>query len=384
MTDSFIRQHAAILAVAERGLDHVGWTEVCELLDQLADEVVRDYLDELELALQAWPAALRIAPTRWAARLRSAGREPRVRLCRVLRLAMTRARAELWRALDAEDVARIESLDLGYCELDEGTAGELAGRLARIGVTSLRLTGNPVGAGIVHVVRLSRGGALVSLDAESCRLAGAPLAAVAADGPILLRELGLGVNALTAQDVAQLARIPGLDRVRRLGLGGNELLASGVRVLAEQAPLGELRELDLEGARCGAEGAAALAAAPALAKLEELSLMGCEIGDAGAASLAAAPSLGALREPDLRRNRITAAGARALLTSAQLTALKRVQLTSNEIGDDIFDVLASSALVARLESLTLDDSHLSDEGRAAVQTLPVSLGVLDLALRRED
>jgi Leucine Rich repeat len=384
MTD-LRQQQTAIRTVAEHHIDYAGWTQACALLDQLSDDAVRAHAGELEVELKAWPPQLRVAPPKWAARLRTEGQEPRVQLCRVLDLSRTTDRNELWRAIGAPDAALIETLGVSYCELDAETAPELARRLAQTQVRWLGLTSNPIGVGIAHVLRLSRDGLLARLDADSCGLDHGVLEAVVAEGgAFVLRELGLGDNHLTAQDLEHLARLPGLDGVRRLGLGGNKFLAPGVRVLAEQAPLAELRELNLEGTQCSDEGAAVIAAAPAFARLEVLSLMSCVVGDAGAAALAASTSLTALASLDLKFNRITAAGAGALLASAHLPSLARLELTHNEIGDEILGAVASSPLVTRLASLTLDDTYLSDEARAALQSLPLPAGVLDLWLMRED
>jgi hypothetical protein len=385
MTDLIRRQQAGIRAATEDKRDYAGWTEVCALLDELSDDAVRVHASELDADLAAWSPQLRAATPRWVTRLRAEGQEPRVQLCRMLDLSRTTNRDELWRALDAPDAARITLLSVSRCELDEAAAPDLARRLARIGVQWLDLAGNRVGAGIAHVFRLSREGVLASLDAESCGLGQGVLEAVIAGGAATgLRELGLAVNYLTAEDVEHLARLPGLDGLRRLGLGGNKFLASGVRVLVERAPLGELRGLDLEGTQCGDEGAAVLAASPALSRLETLSLMSCIVSDAGAAALAASTSLTSLASLDLKLNRITAVGAGALLASAHLPSLARLQLTHNEIGDEIVGVLASSPQVTRLASLTLDDTYLSDAARAALQALPLPPDVLDLWLVRED
>jgi hypothetical protein len=385
MTDLLQRQQMGIRALAKGKRSHAGWAEVCALLDELPDDVVRAHVDELEVEMDTWSPQLRAAPPRWAARLQTEGQEPRMQLCRVLGLSRITNRSDLWRALDAADAARIDVLGIAYCDLDEAAAPHLARRLARIGVEQLELMSIDIGAGIAHVLRLSLDGVLASLDAWSCGLGQGVLEAVVADGAAVgLRELGLADNHLKSRDVEHLARLPGLDGVRRLGLRGNKFLAAGVRALAERAPLDGLRELDLEGTQCSDEGAAILAAAPAFARLEVLSLMACVVGDTGAASLAAATSLTALRELDLKFNRITAAGARSLLASTQLTALVRLQLDHNAIEDDIVEVLARSPQVARLTTLTLDDTYLSDEARAALQALPLPPGVLELLFLRED
>ncbi|HEX7842161.1 MAG TPA: hypothetical protein VF469_32035 [Kofleriaceae bacterium] len=385
MNDLLRKQQTALHTLAERKRDYAGWTEACALLDEVPDDIVRAHLEELEAALGTWPPEVRIAPLHWAARLHVEGQEPRVQLCRVLGLSNLDNRNDLWRALDSPDVARIDVLGIAYCDLDQAAAPELARRLAQIRVRRLELTGNDIGAGIVHILKLSRDGVLTSLSAESCGLGGGTLEAVVASGAIIgLREFELGLNYLAARDLEYLSRLPGLDGLHRLGLARNKFLAAGARILAEQAPLHALRELDMEGTQCGTEGAAALASARALGRLEKLSLMGCLVGDIGAASLAAATPLGTLRELDLRFNRITAVGARSLLASTALNALTRLYLDHNEIDDDIVDALAGCPQVARLALLTLDDSHLSDKGRSALQEFPLRPGMLEVLLLRED
>jgi len=390
VTDLFRRQQLAVRALAQGNHGHAEWSQVCALLDELSDDAVRVHLDELEAELNAWPPEFRTGRPRWAARLQTEGLEPRLQLCRVLGVGgmpagSAMSRADLWRALDSPDVARIEVLGIAYVEFDEVSAPDLARRLARIGVKRLDLMDIAIRGGISHIFRLSLDGVLAALDARSCGLGrGALETAVAAGAAIGLRELGLQDNFLKAPDVEHLARLPGLGGVRRLTLVNNTFLAAGVRVLVEHAPLQELRSLNLEGTQCGAEGAALLATAPVFARLETLSLMGCDLKDAGAAALAAATSLTTLRELDLRFNHITAAGVRSLFASTQLRALERLDLSHNEIEDDIVEVLASYPQVARLVSLTLDDTYLSNEARAALLVIPLPTGVLDLRLLREE
>ena len=53
-------------------------------------------------------------------------------------------------------------------------------------------------------------------------------------------------------------------------------------------------------------------------------------------------------------------------------------------GDEIVEVIASCPHISRLAPLTLDDQYLSNEGRAALQALPLRPGVLELFLVRDD
>lgn len=381
MSDLFQRKQVAIRALAASKRDHTGWTDVCTGLDDLPDDMVRAHIDELDMELDVWPVQLRAAPLSWVKRLRIEGREPRLQLCRVLGLGRTTNRDELWRALDAPDVDRIDVLGVEYCGLDEGAMPELARKVARMGVRQLWLTGNRVGIGIEHVLRLSCEGILSSLEAESCGLGKDVLETLVGGGAAIgLRELGLAVNYLKPRDVEHLVLMPGLDGVRRLNLSGNKFLAPGVRALVPQAPLYGLRELSLDDTQCGDGGAAILAGSTAFARLESLSLMGCLMGDLGAAALAATTSQAALLDLNLESNGITAAGVRSLLVSTQLAALVRLNLMYNQIEDDIVDVLGTCPQVSRLASLTLDDTYLSEEARVALRSLPLRAGLLDLHL----
>lgn len=373
-------QHARIRSIAAIRRDHASWAHVCTILDEIADDAVRARWAELEAELEGWPVEVRTAPARWATRLRAVGREPRVRLCRSLDLSFAEARDELWRALESDDTAQVTDLNVSYCALDPEAGPALAYRLVGRPVTSLRLKGNPLGAGIAAVFQLSRDGAVREVDATSCSISDDELAAVVDGGAAIgLRRLVLGINYLSARGVEQLARLPGVERLQDLSLDGNKLLAAGACVLAEQVPLRELRKLELGGTQCGDEGVIALSTTPTLARLESLGLRSCELGDVGAAALGATATWAELRILDLHYNHITAAGARAILAASGLDALAELRLDGNPLGDEIVDVLAGNARVARLASLWLDDQSLGEDARAAIRALPYAgIELLDL------
>jgi hypothetical protein len=370
-----------IRAVARGGRDFAAWIRVCAVLDEVPDDVVRAHVDEIDAELDGWSAGIRHPLRPWIARLRAEGREPRMLFARVLGLAPD----PLWRVLESPDIARIHTLSVARCGIDEAAAPELARRLAGIRVTRLDLSDNPIGAGIRHVLPLSLDGAFTALDTDMCRLAGAALETLAAEGTAFaVEELRLGLNHLGPRDVEHLAGLPGFERVRLLSFDGNKFLAAGVRALVDHAGpagLAGLRELDLGGTQCGPGGAAILATDPAFARVETLDLRGCSIKDAGAAALAAATSLTSVRELNLAFNDLTAAGAGALLASTALAALERLDLSNNEIGDGVVDLIGRPG---RLESLTLDDTYLSDRGRDALLALPLPDGLLDLRNMRDE
>jgi hypothetical protein len=168
--------------VARRGRGAETWAEVCALLDDLPDGTVRAHVEEIDAELGGWPALNRYPWGNWVRRLRAEGQEPRLLLCRMLGLAPYRSPSahaatdghdELWRALDSPDIARIHTLSVAYCGIDEATAPLLARKLARIRVTRLELSDNRIGAGIRHLLPLSLDGVFTSLDTDWCALAGA-------------------------------------------------------------------------------------------------------------------------------------------------------------------------------------------------------------------
>jgi hypothetical protein len=65
-----------------------------------------------------------------------------------------------------------------------------------------------------------------------------------------------------------------------------------------------------------------------------------------------------------------------------LQALRRLRLEDNPIDDDVVDVLATSP-IDRFEQLTMDDTYLSDQSRAALESLHWPEGALELVALRE-
>ena len=186
----------------------------------------------------------------------------------------------------------------------------------------------------VRGVQTFRRGFVESLDTTAERLIHAPR-------PLLLlapiRELRIR-NADNA--VAELARVPGLDRIETLDLRNNSF-GTGDRLarFLELAPLRNVTGLLLLNNQLWRDDVEVLANSERAAQLVSLDLSGNAIGNAGAGVLARADRLFGLRILILRsdeldfRDRIALDGARALAESQTLGQLRTLDIGGHLLGE---------------------------------------------------
>lgn len=226
------------------------------------------------------------------------------------------------RALAASpDLASLEELSLGSCEVPEKGLAALAGStslesLERLGLSNVNAKAL---AAMLQAWQLGRVRELTLLGA--LRAEGARLLAGSKVLP-RLESLSLRAASLRDEGVAELARgeAPAL---RRVDLGGNGLGPEGLEALSEGALLSGVRELDLANNKCGGEGGKALAKGPWLAHLRKLHLYYNWMGVHGLRAI-----LGAMPEAE------------------------ELDLGENNYGSEVFRVAASGAL-PRLHTLKL-------------------------------
>jgi uncharacterized protein (TIGR02996 family) len=191
-----------------------------------------------------------------------------------------------------------------------------------------------------------------------------------------LRSLSLSVYGAQDGTLDVALRAPFLPEVVLLRVfcwGDHSLGAFGGK---DGAPFRSLEVLDLVNSQIGNAGAALLAEVDFPA-LHSLRLRCCSIGEVGLRALARAPWLPNLESLDLSNN-ILEIGAEELL-GAPLTGLRQLQLSESHLTDEGLAALTTSPHLQRLEALTLDVNRL---GLAAGQLLAKShfpaLRILDL------
>ena len=189
---------------------------------------------------------------------------------------------------------------------------------------------------------------------------------IAAPQPVLLlapiRELRIS-NA--DNSIAELARVPGLDRIETLDLRNNSFgTRDRLARFLEFAPLRSMRRLMLMNNTLWSDDVEKLVASRWAAQLQSLDLSGNAIGSAGAAVLAATESLRGLGALILRsdeldwRDRISAEGAEALAGSPTLNRLRTLDLSGHLIGEGGVAALAETPAMHALERIDASSNRL--------------------------
>jgi uncharacterized protein (TIGR02996 family) len=173
-------------------------------------------------------------------------------------------------------------------------------------------------------------GPVLHLEVRSNVLSLADLAAL--PGLDRLCSLVMWGTKLTDKDVRALAGCETLTNLRRLSLPGKSLTARRVGMLTDAPFLGGLRDLWIRDAVLGDGGVRQLLSSPRLKKLNRLGLGATGMGSGGVEALAAWPGLPWLREIWLTDNPIDAAALRPLLTAPALSPLARLALSAYDKG----------------------------------------------------
>lgn len=256
-------------------------------------------------------------------------------------------------------------------QLELARLGEVGERFATLARREAELLREGVG-GYVPGVRgkqTFRRGFVESLDTTADRL-------IAATGSPLLvapiRELRIR-NADNA--IAELARVPGLDRIETLDLRNNNFGTRGrLARFLELAPLPKLTDLRLSNNQLWSDDVEVLMTSERASQLLSLDLSGNAIGNAGAEVLARAESLRGLRTLILRsddldiRDRIGLGGTQALAASQTLGELRSLDIGGHVIGEYGIAELARAPGLLNLERIDAsfnrigrgDDPDLAD------------------------
>jgi uncharacterized protein (TIGR02996 family) len=245
-----------------------------------------------------------------------------------------------------------------------------------------------------------------------------------------LRRLDVHGQAVTVDDLAELARVP-LPALTELRLGNVAISAANLRLLSESAPnltdlelwycdvlpdagtalesaetFPALTSLAMNGPRVAPEAAQALGRSPLAARLESLDLNWVPPGMMALLELARAGRRCRLRRLDLHHAGVAATGADALasavlpdlcwldlgdnqfdadalrraLTSPHLAGLRWLKLASNSFGDHGARVLAEAIHLRGLTHLLLSNCDIGDAGVQALAAAPHFSGLRHLDL----
>ena len=176
---------------------------------------------------------------------------------------------------------------------------------------------------------------------------------IAASQPVLLlapiRELRIS-NA--DNSIAELARVPGLDRIRTLDLRNNTFgTRDRLAHFFDAAPLRSMTDLAMKNNQLWSDDVEKLVDCRWASQLRSLDLSGNAIGDAGMGVLADAERLSELRRLSVRsdeldwRDRITSYGAEELANSPGLHSLHTLDISGHLIRDwGIADLASPSGL----------------------------------------
>jgi uncharacterized protein (TIGR02996 family) len=178
-----------------------------------------------------------------------------------------------------------------------------------IGVKGVLLQGGE----IKRIVNSSAAARITSLDLSDCEVENAGARSIGGSQQLhRLASLRLNYSRIGDPGAEALAGSQALERLTVLSLFASGVMASGTQALATSTRLPSLSTLDLGGNVLDQHGARAIGGCGALASLRTLLLSGCQIGDRGAWSLVHAPALEKLQLLDLTDNGIGADAKEAL------------------------------------------------------------------------
>ena len=249
--------------------------------------------------------------------------------------------------------------------------GATLGALADLPLHTLDLSGNPVGASLDHLTRLS---SLRVLDLRSVELGGQRCEALAgleglvelnlggckvgqAAAPVIGQLQALQVLRVDDCDLVDVGFVSGLRQLRVLDLENNRKLNN----LFARDLLG-LRELRTLGIRYNFRlGVSVTSALSELPHLEALTMIACNLAPDHIRALAHSSSL---RRLDMSGCDLGDLGMRALAPLSELTLL---DVARCRVGDAGAAALADS--LPKLRCLDLDGNHLTNRGAAAIMRL---------------
>lgn len=230
----------------------------------------------------------------------------------------------------------LAELNLVQCGVDGAGLATLIGPDRPSGLRRLRLSGNP----ILLEGPLVSGPGLESLDLGFCQLDADGTRRLAASGVVEgLAELNLTRNPLGDDGAKAIAGLDGAEGLRSLGLRDVRLTDRGALALAASRSLTALGALALGGNRLGDGGAAAIARAANWPAMRELGVSYNRIGDAGAVALARRAAAHGWTFLDLSHNEIGDAAVPALIKALEAGPELMIDIRNNPIREPVADEL---------------------------------------------
>lgn len=335
-----------VRALLHERADERSWELLCELLDGVAPDEVRDvYVPYLQAHLERWPDVHRVAPWRWleGALARDRVSAAKMEIVKVVDLSLRRLRRDqLKRLLGLKMWSGVTHLYLESCRLSPASLELLVHHEALAGLRVLSLSRNPLsrdGAAVLAAASAFHG--LKSLDLEACFLDDKGLSGVLDSACFArLEHLDLSANVLGVEAMETLSVCPQREVVRELNLTGcvapqGARLARGGPLLdvltSPDKPWPMLHQLELGHWGLEARSVRSLNRTMC-ASLRLLDLNGSALLRVGAERLAECEALEHVEVLDLGRNRIGDDGAQALIAPVtQLRALRQVILSWNGV-----------------------------------------------------
>ncbi len=260
--------------------------------------------------------------------------------------------------------------------------------LRKLNLNEMGEEGLVFGAQETRLFRKPAFAGLRALVAYDCHLSDLTAKALAAGGLPELRYLDLGINEITADGAAAIAKSKSLTHLRYLDLGSNDIddgvataalinsaklpklavlrlsgliagAAPAPKVLAKPGRGPGLRALELNNMLLDAHSIAAMAASPALGGLWWLSLNNCALPAADVAPLFKSPQFNRLAYLDLRDNKLNAKAAQAIANWPGAASLQWLGLSDNPLTSDGLGALADSPNLAGLKFLSVSGAATS-------------------------
>ncbi len=349
-----------VRALCHEPADEHSWVRLCELLDDVPIEALREvYLPYLATHLERWVAICRVAPWRWleGALRRDAASIEKLSIARVIDLSWRQLRLDRFkRLLEHVPWTHITHLYLESCRLSPAMLSRLVQYEPLEHLEVLGLARNALShAGAEALGQASTLNRLRVLDLEGCFFDGLDVASILDNRCFArLEQLDLSGNILGVEAMEALAGCPQRHTLELLNMtrciaGDGARVARGGALLEVltgyvEAPWPALRQLELGYWGLDADSVSVLDSLMCQG-LETLDLNGSVLDARGARQLAACQALERLEVLDLRRNRLDDEGAQALVApDAMLRSLRKVSLGWNRLSASMVQRLRRAGL----------------------------------------
>lgn len=267
---------------------HLGWLELCGMLDGVSPAEQAGAVQLLEETDDAWPHhinmgrrepgdELRFAPNSWLPQLLGGKDSPKFGALRVINAGLRDITGKAAMGLtECHGLTNLRGLNLSGNKLNAAFYKALSASPIGARLTHLMLSHAKAKAGVMKDLAASPHlGELTWLDVAGEKVGKKGAEAIASGPWTKLDHLNLSHCFLTDAGAAALAEAPWLGDLRYLNLASNDLTAAGLETLLSR--LDKVETLVLTWGQFGERGARALANAEHLKSLKRLSLDSCEM-----------------------------------------------------------------------------------------------------------